>query len=398
MSESFSQYLVALRRHLHQHPELGMEERETSRLLTQILSEAGLTVQGGLAGGTGLYVDIEGDPDGPRVGYRADIDALPIQDAKTVPYASQNPGRAHLCGHDAHTTIAVGIALALHQQRDQLAGTVRVFFQPNEEGIPSGAPLMVRDGVLDGLDAAYAIHVDPTLEVGRFGIHTGAATAAATRFSIAVHGHGTGHSARPHEAVDTVWVATQLAQTLYQITDRLTDAREPAVLTLCRFQAGEAFNVIPETVTFGGTLRTVSLRDMDHLLDHIRRLCTHYAAVYEAHVVPDLDPGAPPVLNDGRLGSHLMHTIETTYGQKAIHLMPKPSMGTEDFAFYLQHVPGFLLRVGTASGHDTAYPLHDHRFDIDERALAPTVRLMAQTLMDHLNLNPLGLPQSSALA
>ncbi|MFT4605835.1 MAG: amidohydrolase, partial [Rhodothermales bacterium] len=177
---SFEAFLVALRRHLHAHPELGLHEFETSRFIREVLERHGLTVVGPLAR-TGLYVDIVGDLPGPMAAYRADIDALPIHDRKDVPYKSRNEGVAHLCGHDAHTTIGIGAALLLNARRGQLKGTVRVFFQPNEEGIPSGSPLMIRDGVMEGVDTVLASHVDPTVQVGRFGLITGAATASADR-------------------------------------------------------------------------------------------------------------------------------------------------------------------------------------------------------------------------
>ncbi|MBX2818148.1 MAG: amidohydrolase, partial [Rhodothermaceae bacterium] len=179
----FEDQLITARRYLHQHPEIGFNEFETSRFIRNTLESHGLTVHGPLAK-TGLYVDIEGHLPGPHIGYRADIDALPTQDAKHVSYASKNAGVAHLCGHDVHSTIAIGIALLLKENREAFGGTIRVFFQPNEEGKPSGAPVMIEDGVLDGLEAVYACHVDPTLPTGQFGLIKGTATASAVRFSV----------------------------------------------------------------------------------------------------------------------------------------------------------------------------------------------------------------------
>lgn len=383
LPQAFIEFLSLTRRHLHRHPELGLQEHETSRFIRSVLRRHGLTPSDPLAV-TGLYVDIEGARPGPTVAYRADIDALPIQDAKEVAYKSQRAGVAHLCGHDVHTTIGLAVALMLDQMRDAIHGTVRVFFQPNEEGIPSGAPLMIRDGVLDGVTAAYAIHVDPTLEAGRYGLIAGPATAAATRFSFFVHGGRTGHSARPHESVDTVWIATQLAQQLYQLTGRITDARHPAVIAICRFFGSEAFNVIPETVEFGGTLRTTLPADDDRLRTHMLRMAEHASQLYDATVEVGLDLGAPSVVNDARLVDNASRTVRALYGDQALYPIPLPSMGTEDFAFYLEHVPGLLVRVGTQSGPETAHPLHDNQFDIDEAAMGPAARLMAHTLVNHL--------------
>ncbi len=378
-----AQLLVTIRRHLHMHPEVGMNEHETSRFIRQTLEGFGLDVHGPIAS-TGLYVDIDGDHSGGAVGYRTDIDALPTQDQKRVSYRSQNPNVAHLCGHDAHTAVAIGVALVLHAHRDELAGRARVFFQPNEEGLPSGAPLMIRSGVLEGLDAVYAIHVDPTLDVGRYGLMTGPVTAASDRFDVRVRQEGTGHSARPHEGVDTVMVASQLMNQFYQMTDRITDPRTPAVFTVTKMAGSEAHNVIPEEASFGGTLRTVSPEDRKTIRSHMRRATEQMADLHDAHIELDFEDGSPPVINDEAAIDNIERTIKDAFGEQAIHTMEQSSMGGEDFAHYLQHVPGAFIRVGTASGPETSFPLHHHRFDIDETPLAPTSRLMARVLMNHL--------------
>jgi amidohydrolase len=381
--QPLAQVLVTIRRHLHMHPEVGMNEHETSRFVRRTLEGYGLDVHGPIAG-TGLYVDIDGGLPGGFVGYRADIDALPTQDQKRVSYRSQTPNVAHLCGHDAHTAVAIGVALVLHAHRDELNGRARVFFQPNEEGLPSGAPLMIRAGVMEGLDAVYAIHVDPTLDVGRYGLMVGPATASSDRFDVRVRQEGTGHSARPHEGVDTVWVASQLMNQFYQITDRLTDPRSPAVLTITKMAGSEAHNVIPEEASFGGTLRTVSPDDRETLRTHMRKAAERFGDLHSAHVTVDFEDGSPPVVNDEAAVANVERTIRDAFGEQAIHTIQQSSMGGEDFAHYLEHVPGAFVRVGTASGPETSYPLHHHRFDIDETPLAPTARLMARVLMNHL--------------
>ncbi len=375
--------LIDLRRHLHRHPELGMQEQETAGLIRRTLERYGLTPHA--IAGTGTYVDIEGARPGPRVGYRADIDALPTQDAKDVPYRSQRPGAAHLCGHDAHTAIGLGVALLLHRRRSELAGAVRVFFQPNEENMPSGAPRMIEEGVLDGVRRVYAVHVDPTLESGRYGLRTGPITASADRFDVRVRGEGSGHSARPHETVDTVWVATQIMNALYQLVGRVTDARNATVLTICRFQGGQAYNVIPAEVTFGGTLRTVSREDQQRMRRKIKETAERIGALHGALAEAKIDAGSPAVLNAPEAVGAVEEAVRTTRGDEAIYYIPRPSMGAEDFAQYLEHVPGALIRVGSRSGPATAYPLHDGRFDLDEAVLAPTARLMSDVLVRSLH-------------
>lgn len=389
LPEAFLDELTTIRRHLHMHPEVGGQERETAAFIRARLEAYGLDVRGPVAD-TGLYVDIEGAHPGRMVAYRADIDALPTQDAKRVPYASRCAGVAHLCGHDAHTTVGLGVARLLQQMRDEIHGSVRVFFQPNEEGTPGGAIDMVRDGILEGVEAAYAIHVDPTLPTGRYGLLTGAITAAADQFRIRVHAGRTGHSARPHETRDTIWIATQIANALYQIVGRLTDARNASVLTICRFRAGAAYNVIPAEAEFGGTVRTTSTEDRAYLHEQIHRITREIGTLYETEVDVAIQEGAPPVINDGRMVAHLEATLRELYGEEAVYHIPRPSMGAEDFAHYLEHVPGMLLRVGTSSGPETSFPLHDASFDLDEFALAPTALLMAHTLVGHLRKNILG--------
>ncbi|GIV61810.1 MAG: N-acyl-L-amino acid amidohydrolase [Rhodothermaceae bacterium] len=381
--------LRTIRRHLHMHPELGTQEFETATFIREVLQMHGLRPVGPIAG-TGLYVDIEGAHPGPAVGYRADIDALPIPDAKQVPYASRTPGVAHLCGHDVHTAVALGVALLLDRHREDLHGRVRVFFQPNEEGIPSGAPLMIRDGVLEGLEAVYAIHVDPTLPVGVYGLISGAATASADQFRVVVQGPGTGHSARPHQSIDTVWVATQIMSALYPLAGRITDARNAAVLTICRVHGGEAYNVIPERVWFGGTIRCTEPEDRARLKDQLLRTAAAIGHLHRAHVEVDFDDGAPAVRNDPRLIDTVRQTILEMHGPEAIFEIPRPSMGGEDFAYYLEEVPGALIRVGTASGPETSHPLHDSCFDVDEAALVPAAHLMSRVLRSHLERHPLG--------
>lgn len=363
-----------------------MQEHNTSRFIRETLERYGLEVHGPIAG-TGLYVDIAGRQPGRGVAYRADIDALPARDGKQVPYRSRNAGAAHLCGHDAHTAVGIGVALVLHHRRAHLPGRARVFFQPNEEGLPSGAPLMIRDGVLDGIDAAYAIHVDPSLGVGRYGLMYGAVTAASDRFDVRVRHQGSGHSARPHENADTVWIANQIMNAFYQLAGRVTDARNATVITICRLFGSEAHNVIPDEVEFGGTLRTTSPEDRGFVRQKMAQVAEQTASMHGASAILDVQQGAPPVINTPLVVKNIETLIRERHGDHAIYEIPQASMGGEDFAHYLEHVPGALIRMGTASSPETRYPLHDDRFDIDETPLAPTAHLMADALQRHLELN-----------
>ena len=373
-------HLVPLRRHLHQHPEVGFQEHDTARHVRAWLEARGFRVHGPLAG-TGFYVEITGGRPGPVIGYRTELDALPMDDQKDVPYASKRPGAAHLCGHDAHMAVACGVALLLQERTDTLAGTVRVFFQPNEESSPSGAAAMIEAGVLRGLSAAYCIHVDPSLSTGRFGLKRGALTAAATPFVVRIQSGQAGHSARPHETVDTVWLAVQILQQFYQLAGRVHDARKTAVITACTFRAGDAMNVIPDAVEFGGTLRCASREGFKKLRQKMRKAAGALGALYGADVEVDfIGPALPPVINDDACVNRMRRAVEARFGTEAVRELAEPSMGGEDFAFYTEHVPAALLRVGTACSADTRFPLHHTRFDVDESALPMAAQLMADVL------------------
>jgi amidohydrolase len=243
---------------------------------------------------------------------------------------------------------------------------------------------MIEEGVLDGVSAAYAVHVDPTLRVGVYGLIAGPATAAADRFNIRIDGGTSGHSARPHQSADTVWIGTQIANQLYQLVGRVTDARNSAVLTVCRFKGGDAFNVIPPVVEVGGTVRCTDKGDRAFLKGRISEIAQQVATMNGASVEVSYSDGSPPVMNDVAIVKEVAGVVSELYGDDAIFHIPRPSMGAEDFAYYLDYVPGVLVRVGTSSGPETSYALHDARFDVDEACLAPASQLMACVILDHL--------------
>ena len=375
--------LSALRRELHAHPELGFKETRTSEVLKSWLIERGLTPGGPLAG-TGFAVEIEGARPGPTVAYRADMDALPIEEATDASYGSRTPGVMHACGHDAHMAVACGVALLASERRDEMSGTLRVFFQPNEESTPSGAPVMIEDGVLKDVSALYAIHVDPNLAVGRVGLRQGSLTAACSPFVVTIASGKSGHSARPHETADTIWIAQQIMAELYQLAGRVTDARRPAVITICRVQGGDALNVIPSQVEFGGTIRCSDTETLTFLREKVRRVAGALGAVYNADVDVDYAHFLPAVVNTALEVQNAHSAARDVLGPEAPVVLPLPSMGGEDFAYYLREVPGAMLRIGTASGEATRYPLHHSRFDLDEAALPLAARLMTEVCLRDL--------------
>ncbi|MGB3544316.1 M20 metallopeptidase family protein [Rubrivirga sp.] len=376
--------LIALRRHLHTIPELGFQEVKTSTALRQWFTGRGFEISDPIAK-TGFTVDIEGARPGAKVGYRSDIDALPIVEATDATYKSQHSGAMHACGHDGHMAIAAGVALLARERRDDFAGTVRVLFQPAEEIAPSGAPAMIEGGALNGLEAVYAVHVDPSQPVGRFGFRNGPLTAACCPFRVVVRSERSGHSARPHEAVDTVWVATQIATELYQLVGRVTDARKAAVLTICRMWGGDALNVIPTEVEMGGTLRCVDGETLGFLREQIRRVAGALGALHKADVDVDFEGTLPAVVNTDLEVDQARGAAADLFGGEAVNDLRFASMGGEDFAFYLQKVPGCMIRVGTSGGPETRYPLHHARFDLDESALPLAAKLMTEVCIRDLN-------------
>ncbi|MDG5768240.1 amidohydrolase [Balneolales bacterium ANBcel1] len=381
-SLSLEKELISLRRMLHQHPETGWSEFQTSKLLQQHLVDAGLPTPEGMAG-TGFYLDIKGQQDGPLVAYRADMDALPIQDRKEVSYASQRNGFGHLCGHDVHSTIAAAVARTLHQHRNMVKGTVRVFWQPAEEITPSGAPRVLKEGVLDGVEAVYGIHCDPTIPSGHFSARPGPETGSFDTFEVTVDAPSTAHSARPYEGNDTIWIAHQIVHHLYQMIGRVTDVRKPGVLSICAFHAGDALNVIPHHVTFGGTIRTMDEQLRQQLREYIRNITISIGRMNDVEADVRFGEGAPSVINNPQLHQFIRRIITTEVGDDRFPEREQ-SIGAEDFAYYTQKIPGLFMRVGTAHAPETMHPLHHSLFDIDERVIAPVSALMAYTLIRHL--------------
>jgi len=376
-ASSIEKDLIAFRRHLRRNPELSWQENETARFIRSKLGENGIVWTGGFAV-NGTAADFGGNGS-PMVAWRADIDALPIQDTVPTGYASLTPGLAHACGHDVHATIAYGIARVLAANPDQVQRPVRVFWQPAEESLPSGAPSMITDGILIDVEAVLAVHVDPTRDVGTFGIRAGAETASVDTFTITVEAPGTAHSARPYTGKDTIWILNQILNHLYSFGERTTDVRHPSVLAVCQINGGHAANVIPKSVHCTGTIRTTELSQRVYFENAIRKYLDMMASVHGVNIYLEWIAGAPAVVNDAQLAAYAQQTLIELLGKPALDL-GEPSLGAEDFAYYQQHIPGLFMRVGSRSGPDTAYPLHSSCFDVDESIIAPAVAFAATLL------------------
>jgi amidohydrolase len=374
--------LVALRRHLHAHPELGRQEHATTALVAERLSAAGLSPKV-LDGGTGLVCDV-GTGSGRPVVLRADLDALPLPDEKDVPYRSTVPGVCHACGHDVHTAVVLGAGLALAQYADTLTGRVRLVFQHAEELMPGGALDVLREGWMDGAAAAFGLHCDPALEVGRVGLKSGPITAAADVVEVRLTGPG-GHTSRPHNTVDLVHALATVATGLPDALSRLVDPRAGLCLVWGHVSAGTARNAIPREGVLKGTLRVLDKGAWHGAPAMVQRLVEGLAAPFGAHAEVVYDRGVPPVVNDPSATALFAAAVRTALGQSGA-VPTQQSLGGEDFAWYLDHVPGAMARLGVkAPGQPYALDLHQGAFDVDESALAVGVRVMVAVALAALS-------------
>jgi amidohydrolase len=373
--------LIAFRRDLHAHPEIGYHEYRTTRRIALRLEAAGLRPSV-LPKGTGLMADIGGGAaDEPLVALRADIDALPITDEKDVPYRSTNRGACHACGHDVHTAILLGAGLFLArvQAAGGLPGKVRLIFQPAEE-VPGGAVDVMSAGGIASVDRIFALHCDPRLDVGKIGTRAGPITAACDKIKVKVTGPG-GHTARPHLTADLVFALGKIITELPAALSRRVDPRSSLSLVWGRVTAGTAANAIPDDGMVEGTVRCLDDEAWHAAPDMVKALVESVATAYG--VVPDItyQRNVPPTVNDAVSTAMIEAAADRVLGPDAVTSAPQ-SLGGEDFAWYLESIPGALARIGTRTpGAADDFDIHQASFDVDERVIAIGVRLMAATAL-----------------
>lgn len=368
--------LVTWRRHIHTHPELGRQEFATTEFVANLLADAGLNPKV-LPGGTGLTCDF-GPDDGPRVALRADMDALPMAERTGLPFASTVPGVAHACGHDAHTAVLLGAALALASAPELPVG-VRLIFQPAEELMPGGAIDAVAAGAVAGVTRIFALHCDPRLEVGKVATRPGPITSAADSIEITLHSPG-GHTSRPHLTGDLVYALGTLITGVPGVLSRRIDPRLSTVMVWGAVNAGVAANAIPQTGTLAGTIRTASRETWLTLESLVRETVSSLLAPLQVEHAVNYRRGVPPVVNEETATRILTHAIEAL-GPDAL-ADTHQSGGGEDFSWYLEEVPGAMARLGVWSGRGPQLDLHQPTFDLDERALAVGVQVMSN-LVEH---------------
>jgi amidohydrolase len=408
--QSLAERVSRERRYLHMHPELSLHETNTAHFVAENLKEAGIPFRANVGGdgrpfymdadalkvagietlpttgGTGIIATIEGARPGKCVILRGDMDALAMQEETGADYASLTPNVMHACGHDVHTAVILNTARVLWARRGEFAGTVKLMFQPGEEGF-GGARAMIEDGLLKNpqVDAAFALHVDPQVPAGQIAYTPGVANAYSDRVFIRVHGKG-GHAARPHSAVDSTLVAAHILIALQTLISRETDPTQSAVITIGTLQAGVgAANVIPEFATLFGTVRTLNLDVRDHIRRRIPELASHIAQAMGATAETAYLTGYPAMVNTPAMCDLIRRAATPIIG--ADHISEKPlGLGGEDFSFVLEKVPGAMMRLGTGNAaRGMTSGVHHPKFDVDEEALPLGVALMTAIAMEYLN-------------
>lgn len=368
----------ALRRELHQHPEIGFQEFETSkRVADRLAALPGFSLRTGVAK-TGVVATVGGEKPGPCVALRADMDCLPMTEETGLPYASKRPGFMHACGHDGHTSALLGAALVLHEIRDELRGPVKFLFQPAEEGM-AGARSMCEEGALESprVDAVFGLHNWPTsdLEFGQVALRSGGFMGGSCEFFIKVSGRG-GHAAMPHLTIDPIYVGSQIVGALQSLASRTVSPVETLVLTVTKFHAGHAMNVIPETAELAGTIRSLSPELMKTIPARMKDLAEKTAAAFGAQAEVELHPNYPVTVNDPRAADYCAAIAREIVGPGAVRANHLPTLGSEDFSFYLQRRPGAFFFVGTRPPAQPAIPqLHQTKFDFNDEILPLAMRL-----------------------
>jgi amidohydrolase len=366
---------IALRRRIHRHPEIGLTLPRTQATILEAIDGLGLDIRTGTRT-TSILGRLTGGRPGPTLLLRADMDALPLREDTGLAFASEVDGAMHACGHDAHVAMLVGAARVLARRRASLAGSVLFMFQPGEEGY-HGARVMLEEGLLEGGSAptgAFALHVTHRQAPGVIATRPGPTMASGDTIQIVVRGKG-GHASAPHDCLDPIPIACEMVQAFQTLVTRRVSVFDPAVLTIAKIEAGTTRNVIPETASLLGTVRTVSETTREQMLAGIRRVAEGVTAAHGAEVSVDLVRGYPVTVNDARFAGFVLDTARELLGPDRTHEMRHPVMGSEDFSYVLQRVPGAMANLGTRPDTGTAFPNHSNRMLVNESALAAGIAM-----------------------
>ena len=385
--KAINDHATQWRHQLHQIPELGYKEKLTSAAVAAILKKLGIRHKRGLAGGTGIVALVEGT--GPKcVALRADMDALPVTELTALPWQSRHSGMMHACGHDGHMAVALGAAAALQHIREHLPGKVKILFQPAEEGL-NGAEKMCQDGVLEKPDvsAIFGLHGWPGLPVGTVGYRPGVFLAAVDSLTIDIHGKGT-HAASPHYGADPIACGAALVQALAGLLASHIDPIDTVVLTIGTFNAGRAGNVVPESATLGGTLRTLTATTRKQAITLIEQTCRNVATTHHCRAVCRFTSATPTTVNALEQAEFFRNTASELLGPAKVIEFTQPFLWSEDFAYYLKRVPGCFFVLGVRPGNRREYPmLHNPLYDFPDAALATGIRLMSLLALSQLRVS-----------
>jgi amidohydrolase len=366
---------IELRRRIHRHPERGLTLPRTQAAVLEALDGLGLELQTGQRT-TSVVARLRGAQPGRTILLRADMDALPMPEETGLPFASEVEGAMHACGHDAHTAMLVGAARLLSRRRESLAGSVLFMFQPGEEGY-HGARIMIEEGLLAGPEApsaAFALHVTDRMTAGSIAARRGPAMASGDTFQIVVRGRG-GHASAPHDCLDPIPIACEIVQAFQTLVTRRVHVFDPAVVTVAKIEAGTARNIIPDTASLLGTIRTVSEETRERVLEGVRRVAEGIAAAHGAEVTVELIRGYPVTVNDGDFAEFVLDTAREMLGPEKTRPMSHPIMASEDFSYVLQQVPGAIANLSTRPDDGPAFPNHSPRMRVNEAALAEGIAM-----------------------
>ncbi len=377
-TEKIKGQLIEWRRDFHRHPEVAFREQRTSAIIREFLQKIGIPVTP--CAGTGLKAILEGLPGGRTVALRADMDALPLKEEGDKEYISENPQAAHACAHDGHMAIIMGAAKVLAQRKKEFKGRVVFLFQPAEELPPGGAKTMVEEGALDGVDAVFGLHLWQPLPTGFIGLVKGPMMAQADNFSIVVRGKG-GHGSAPHLTVDPILVASHIVVNAQSVVSRSIDPLKPAVVSFGIVKGGTAYNIIPGEVTLNGTVRSFESSIQSLAEKRLKEIAEETCRAFGATAEFSYEKGYPALVNHGAMVDFVVDVARKTLGEECVKSID-PIMGGEDFAYFLQKVPGAFLFFGMGDG--TKFPHHHPGFDIDEAALPKATLLMTSIVLHYL--------------
>ncbi len=377
--------IIKLRRDFHQHPETGFQEERTSRIVANLLKEWGAEVKTNI-GKTGVVGFIKGKGKGCKtVALRADMDALPIQEENDVSYKSKVDGKMHACGHDGHTAMLLGAAKVLSKHRECINGNIKLLFQPAEEGPGTGGAYpMIKEGVLNDVNAIFGIHLSTAIPTGKLGINMGPSMASTDVFEITIIGKG-GHAGSPHESVDAIAMGVRVFTEIQYMVSRQTNPMEPLVVSIGTFKSGFVSNVIAEKCEITGTIRTYSDQLRKKVINNIKDIANHVARVSGGNCKVNIIPGLPPLINDLRLAQFSIDVGKQVLGENKVEILKKPSMGGEDFAYYLQKIPGAFMWLGARNeSKGFVNQMHHPKFDFDEEALVLGSKMHIKLALDYL--------------